>query len=420
MNKKLLALAVAGAFVAPVAMADSSNVVIYGTAAVSVDSVDGGSNNTAAGGSAPSITADNAENRMRVSSNTSIIGFKGSEDLGNGLSAIWQIENTVALDASGALAGARESFAGLSSKSWGSLTFGLRDTAYKLSTGKLDVFGGGNYLADYRSLFGGVTNGSIRASNSVTYISPSFNGFTVRGTTAAMQENGSSRSPRLWSASGTYENGPIFATLAYEDIKYAGVGGATGAALAGAGGNTLNTTAGAGNSAEVKQKNTRLGGGYNFGNLKVGLAWERAKVKADALTGTMVYTVSGTATTLTSVDVKRDAWYLSGAYTMGKNTLKAAYTRAGDLSGTSDTGAQQWTLGVSNALSKRTEVYALYTQVRNDSGAAYSLGGNPTNASGVATTTGLQSVGGTGVGEVLPGGRGEDPRGISVGMIHKF
>ena len=47
MNKKLIALAIAGAFAAPVAMADNSNVTIYGEFAASADYVDGGSYNGA-------------------------------------------------------------------------------------------------------------------------------------------------------------------------------------------------------------------------------------------------------------------------------------------------------------------------------------------------------------------------------------
>ncbi len=46
MNKKLIALAIAGAFAAPLAMADNGNVVIYGDIAVSADQVDGGSYNS--------------------------------------------------------------------------------------------------------------------------------------------------------------------------------------------------------------------------------------------------------------------------------------------------------------------------------------------------------------------------------------
>ena len=134
MNKKLIALAIAGAFAAPLAAnADTSNVVIYGELAVSVDSVDGG-------GTCVGCSSAAADNRGRVSSNNSFIGFKGAEDMGNGLNAIWQFENQVALDAGG-WGGARNTFLGLAGKEWGSVTLGKQDTPHKTSTGKLDVFG---------------------------------------------------------------------------------------------------------------------------------------------------------------------------------------------------------------------------------------------------------------------------------------
>lgn len=403
MMKKILAAAIVSAFAAP-AFAATANVDVYGTVSLSVDYVDGGS------GGANTVTSKPSESRARVSSNTSVIGFKGAEDLGGGLSAIWQIESAVPMDSNSTAATIstnREIFGGLSSKNWGSLTLGLRDTALKVSTGRLDVFGGGNYLADYRSLFGGVSNGSIRAGNSVTYTSPSMGGLVIRGTTAAMQENGSSRDPHLYSLSASYTAGPLFLTLAHEDMEFANGASAT---MFGAAGATIASAAAS--SAETRQKNTRLGAGYTMGDLRLGAAWERTKVDVNAITGTLTANTAFGTTAAQSTD--RDAWYLGAAYKLGNHTLKAAYTRAGDLDGLADSGAQQWSIGADHALSKRTTVYALYTQVRNDSAASYSLGGNP------ADTGTFQSGGGTGVSAVNAAAAGEDPRGISIGMIHKF
>lgn len=395
MNKKLLALAVAGAFVAPVAMADSSAVTIYGVASMSVDSVDGGTGGTA------SVTADNAERRARVSSNTSYIGFKGKEDLGNGLDAHFQIEQTVTLDAGGgSLASGRNNFAGIGSKSWGSLDFGLIDSPLKTSTGKLDLYGGGHTLADYRSLFvQGTTIDSQRQSNSVHYTSPNFNGVTVKLQTAAQQESGSSRSPSFWSGSVSYENGPIFAVVAAEKDK--NVYSATAAATVfSVGGQTL-TTGGAAGTGEYKHSSWRAGAGYNFGVAKVGVAYSNVKTDATALTGTIGGTL---ADTTTSTTYKRNAWHVSGEYNVTKATsLGLQYTKASKINDVTNSGANQWTLGVKQAMSKRTTVYALYTQVRNQTGASYALGGGATGTTGVSVAA-----------------VGEDPKAVSVGMIHKF
>ena len=121
MMKKILAVALASAFAAP-AFAATANVDVYGQFRGSVDFVD----------------ADGGEDRMRVSSNNSRIGFKGNEDLGNGLSSIWQWEYAFELDRQASVYGGatdtrgstshRHTFVGLSSKSLGSLTLGTQES----------------------------------------------------------------------------------------------------------------------------------------------------------------------------------------------------------------------------------------------------------------------------------------------------
>src|SRR5258705_8323132 len=74
MNKKLIALAVAGACVAPAAMAQTANpVTLYGLVYVTFESVE------ANGGAAPLVR------RNRVSDQSSLLGVRGTEDLGGGL-----------------------------------------------------------------------------------------------------------------------------------------------------------------------------------------------------------------------------------------------------------------------------------------------------------------------------------------------
>ena len=168
MNKKLIALAIAGAFAAPVAMADNSNVTIYGEFAASVDlEANGGSYKTGAATVPPTqgISAASAEKRWRVSSNNSFLGFKGTEDLGNGLSAVWVYEQSIAIDQQSIAESAagqtianqshRQIFVGLDSKQMGTLTLGLQESPFKTSTGPLDIFGQ-HTVADYRNIWGAV------------------------------------------------------------------------------------------------------------------------------------------------------------------------------------------------------------------------------------------------------------------------
>ena len=419
MNKKLIALAIAGAFAAPVAMADNSNDVIYGEFAGSVDYVDGGSYNTPGG-----LNANSSERRGRVSSNNSFLGFKGTEDLGNGMSAIWQYEQSIAIDKQNINNNAndtnpgltsnqsrRQTFVGLSSKQMGSLTVGIHESPFKTSTGPLDIFGQ-HTLADYRNIWGTAGSlgnvASIRAENSVMYTSPDLAGFTIKALGAAQNEAGNNTAtsavdnPHYYSAGATYANGPIFAALAYEDNMSATAAGSTSVVGIVAGVPAVITTPTA--AGDFAYKNWRAGVGYSIVGIKFGLAYERIQGKGtgQSIAPPGVSTMQG---------VRRSAWYLPVSYQMGSNTLKFAYTRASksnqkssagiDLSG--NDGAKQFSVGFDHAMSKRTNVYALYSQVRNDANGVYSLGG-----------------GGTGIASVAAASYGEDPKGFSIGMVHKF
>ena len=64
-------------------------------------------------------------------------------------------------------------------------------------------------------------------------------------------------------------------------------------------------------------------------------------------------------------------------YAMGASEFHLNYGMAGDFSGLSDTGANQFTVGYNYNLSKRTKLYAFYTQVDEDSNATYYLAATP-------------------------------------------
>ncbi|MHB1084154.1 MAG: porin [Thiobacillus sp.] len=385
--KKILAIAIASAFAAP-AFAATANVDIYGAMNVSVDRVD----------------ADGAanESRGRVSSNNSHIGFKGAEDLGGGLSAVWQFEYAIQLDQQGfnqasqapsnsqGATSLRNTFAGLSSKSLGSLTFGTQESPLKISTGPLAVFG--DTLADYRSVF---TKLSTRSDNSVLYTSPNMSGFQARAMYGMRNEagNGAVADPRMYALSGVYKNGPLYATLAYENNRNvaASTTGYTTTCNPEAGPfpitPTCTTTTTTTTALANKQANAwRAGVGYTFfSDLKLGLAYEKNDVENAA------------GATIND----GHAWYASAAYQMGNIGLKASYTDRGDYTSGADNGAKQYVIGADYGFSKRTSVYALYTKVSNDT--------NGTN--GIGPSTGIATVG------TVAGG---DASGVSLGMVHKF
>lgn len=367
MMKKILAVAIVSAFAAP-AFAATANVDIYGQMNMSVDSVDHDGSSTTVGN----------ERRSRVSSNNSHLGFKGAEDLGGGLSAVWQFEYAIQLDqqqytqpqtSTDSVGGVslRNTFAGLSSKTLGSLTFGTQESPLKTSTGPLAVYT--NTLADYRSVF---TKLSTRSDNSILYTSPKMGGFVAQAMYGARNEAGNSGNsdPRMYALSGVYSNGPLYATLAYETNKSV---------------STTNVT------SDVKA--WRAGAGYTFGNTKLGLAYENNDAE--------------NALGVTSND--GHAWYASVAHKMGNITLNGAYTDRSEYTNGANDGAKQLTFGADYNLSKRTMVYALYTKIDNDTN----------GRNGIGPATGIAQVGS---GTVALGGivAGGEASGFSLGMSHKF
>src|SRR4029079_10665015 len=124
MNKKLVAVAIAGVLAAPLAQAQTANVTLYGRLNMDFEWVNGKYVNPYPGVAQPAsctagpnagtvagcITTD--PRQFRVSSNSSRFGLRGTESLGAGWNAIFQIESSLNPDSgSGTLAG-RDSFLG--------------------------------------------------------------------------------------------------------------------------------------------------------------------------------------------------------------------------------------------------------------------------------------------------------------------
>lgn len=373
MQKKLIALAVAGMFAAP-AFAATSNVDVYGQINMSVESVDDG---------------EDRYTRM-VSNNNSFIGFKGSEDLGGGLSAVWQVEMNLNTDGNESNAkdaatiwGTRNTFVGLSSKSLGTVVAGIHDTPYKMATGPLDIFVG--TLGDYNGIFGsGGTDTNkmynpssvfdVRSANTIAYLSPNFGGFDVKAAYVMGlegEETGTDDRSSAYSLSGTYKNGPLFLTAAYE--KHNSVG-------------TVDCNAGAlclGQGADDRHA-WKVGVGYTIGDLKLAALYENMNDDGDR--------------------IGHSAYGVNAAYTMGAMTLKGAYYKAGDTDDNgNDSGADMMALGLDYAMSKRTTLQLTYARLSNDDNGEFALGQGP-------------QVGAIS-GDVVAG---EDFSGFSVGVRHSF
>jgi predicted porin len=380
MQKKIIALAVAG-LVSGAAFAQS-NVTVYGVADATFDfmHVSGGTDAT------KNISYN------RVSTNSSLIGFKGAEDLGGGMKALFQYESAASFDAAGALGTSRDSFVGLTG-GFGTVLLGNLTGPTRAFGAAVDVNAGatgigantaligklGNNLANL-TLNSAATNGltavtSFRSTtsasafdnrfqNAIAYVSPDFGGFTVIGGYVANENKLSGASGINTSAydiGAKYANGPIMVGLSHAEVTF------------------KNDVAIIG--TQLKPKDTRLVGMYDFGMASVRVLWDQTKA------------VSST------VNVKQTVWGLGGTFNVGgSGKLIGQYYKAGDVSGTggaANTGAKFYEVGYEHSLSKRTMIKAVYANLSNDSAAAYDFGVNatglPSSSSNLDTTvSGLQ------------------------------
>ncbi|KAI5913262.1 porin [Thauera sp. 2A1] len=374
MQKKLIALAVAGLVSVP-AFAQS-NVTIYGV--VDMGYKYQGDN-----------VASNVKNRNAIDSGISggsRIGFKGTEDLGNGLKAGFVLEQGIAVDTGSSPSSgtwARQSFVSLSG-GFGAVALGRQYTPQHKIMAAVDPFGFGKGTA------AGLQNfyiGEARLDNLVAYVSPTWSGFNVaagytfgagNGNGAGTNEanptprnNVNTTDVRAWVISPSYTNGPIFVAANFHKLDPVQTGV---------------------DSAKVWD----LAGTYDFGMVKVGAIYGQRKID----------------------DAKVKQWALTGAVPVGPaGKVQVMYgQRKFDEGGNTYDGAKvsQWGLGYEHALSKRTALYAVYAQQNQNNDQERATLGTPNQ--NVNTFTGL----GAGIGDASDTGAGNYQRGFNLGVRHSF
>lgn len=378
MQKKLIALAIAS--LAGSAFAQS-NVTVYGLADATFDFIST---------SGPAGATRGAPNYNRVQSNGSRLGFKGTEDLGNGMSAFFQYETAVSLDAGdgGALfSKARDSFVGLKGD-FGAIKMGYFSGPNRELASKLDVVIHSDGIGDNSALLGKLGGRGKyfddRYINSIAYITPKLSGFEG---TLQYQANenkdvaaGSAINTSLYELGLTYSNGPVFAGLTHGKLQERNTTG-TGTFKMGTDSDTTET---------------RLGGMYTFGDASVRAIY--ARTKGEGNLGSL----------------KQNVWGLGGTYMVTPNgKLLAQYYKANDLSGSrtgttdlSQTGAKFWVLGYEHSLSKRTTLLAHYAYVKNDDR--------------TSTVAGTDKGFDFGDGKTGIAGNGVKLSGLSIGLNHTF
>ncbi|MFC5462327.1 porin [Massilia niabensis] len=302
-----------------------SNVTIYGTmdAAVAIEDTD-----------APGEKRRTVVNSGNQSS--SRLGFRGTEDLGNGLKAMFNIEAGVALDtgaADSALFG-RRAVVGLQG-GFGQLTVGREYSPIASVAAATDVFGQGFYGSNLSAF---TTNRlTRRLANSVNFKSAPVAGFSLLAAWSA-GERTVEPSGDLTGVALEYVNGPFYVGAGYHRLE---------------------------RIVFHHDSERVLGAGYKLGNFDF---------KANYLSADQA-----------GSNNKFEQTNVGAAYGIGANKFFVNLQRNEIESGAR---GNAWAIAASHSLSKRTNLYTSYGTVRNNARAVFGLNSSSTNVTPPATALG--------------------------------
>jgi predicted porin len=334
MKKLNLALVLAGALTG--AAQAQSAIEVYGIADMGLVREVGnvaGSGATAAGNK---ITSG-AQSGTRL-------GFKGKEDLGNGLSALFVLETGIAADRGGFNQGngfARQSFVGLQGD-FGTLTLGRQYTSYFLTLNQVaDPFASGLagnaqnlMLPPSGTTAITTTDRAIRMDNAIKYATPLFENFSAEIAYGFGEVAGNSDASRVITGSVGYDSKPLNVRLAYYEKN-----------------NATDT---------ASLKSTMLAANYDL---------EFAKIFAAYADNDWVG------------QTKTRNYLIGATVPFGAHKFIASYIRADGRGVYAANDADQWGIGYTYSLSKRTNLYAAYGYISNDGAATYTIGNNSENGS---------------------------------------
>jgi predicted porin len=375
--KKLLIASAALAMVAGTAQAQSS-VTVYGIMDAGVTSVSDATTTSPAGtGRVTGVSTGGLA--------TSRLGFRGTEDLGGGLKANFQLEAGLTVDngnmgtvptASGSTASTgtntggtifdRQSWVGLESAKFGQIQIG-RSTRLDFDTIVAgDAFGAAGFASAGQVTYGQVAalspneaysaNSRNRYTNAIKVATPRISGFQAAYQHSFGEAAGANEKSEGIAYALDYTQGKAKATYAYSRQNNA-------------------------TNGQKATETTALTGSYDFNVVKAFVGMSKLERTGNA--------------------VATDAqWVGVTAPVNAKVGLMAQYTKFDNLAGVSADDADMYALGATYALSKRTTGYAMYAKANNDGGAKLSVLG----------TMGITGAASAGVGQA----------GYTVGVRHSF
>ena len=325
MKKITLAALIIGAFAAATAQAQS-NVTVYGVVDLGIAKTTGGA----------LLERENQASRL---------GFKGTEDLGNGLKAIFNLESEFKAD-TGAQATAntlfdRQAWVGLTGD-FGTVYLGRTKDLIDGTLARVDPFNTYGVIGKINEpvmrggqspngpAAGGSVVGASRVSNAITYNSPTFSGFVVSGQVVASEIKDADSG---YSVVATYDMGPASAHAGYQ--------------------RKVQSVA----NAAAEPTLWLVGGGYKFGPAKV--TFDYSKADTDV-----------------AVNGEFKSFLIGLAYDIGGGAIKASYVKQKQDSSlvSGKETAKAFGLGYDYPLSKRTAVYGYAGRDQFSDKSVYQLG----------------------------------------------
>ncbi len=411
MNRKLMAVAVAGALTAPgLAVAQvggSPGVSLYGRldTGIMIQKF-----------TAPSATVAEVK-KSDLFSPGNALGFRGREDLGGGTAAWFQLETGVWPDGrlDGALTngqhfGGRNSGLGFSSAA-GDVVFGIWDSPYKVAYGTGNVLTSGGFASSGIIMGNGDTTGALpnancgtaisnstgqlttaaagvctteatgsttawsrRNNDSIQYWSPVISGVQFRlGTALAIYQSpdtsptGSGvQKPKYYSGNVTWARGPLALAAGYEIHE------------------GFRPSTAATGVANPKDKAFQIGGKWDFGPGQVGAGYESLDYPANNAAG--------------SNAIKVPAYVANARWSVGPGAVWGSYDYV---------------------MSKRTKMYVAYSKIDNGLLTSYYYVAGPAGNNGGPGATGATAPGNS-QGTASGVRANTDVTSVGLGIQHSF
>ena len=300
-------------------------------------------------------------------------GLKGTEDLGNGTSAIFVLESGFDVNNGNSLQGGRlfgrQAYVGLTGDSWGTFTIGRQYNAGDTFVAPIDPFGTGGGFAASNTIFGDSVSG--RYDGVIKYVTPNFSGFQFglglvhddsetkyRGSAALPSADYKVTDRTVGVSTGLgYTNGPIYVGVSFDYIDQ----------------KVRNTSTSFG--VRNKTKAWNIGGTYDLDVVKLHLLYGGQRdgsiggiggLAAAAVDGTAVYYTGSTAAAVgfDGDGLKQHSW-LAGLSAPVGDAGKVMFSYAGNTIKNTDFVANykvkshNFALGYRHSLSKRTSVYGV-------------------------------------------------------------